>query len=47
MVSINESVKVDGITLAQLMEVKKFVELVGSTEAAKELLLIVANESNN
>jgi hypothetical protein len=47
MVAINGSIKVDKFTLAELMEVKRFVDLVGSIEAAREVLLTLANESNN
>jgi len=44
MVAINGSVKVDQFTLAELLEVKKFVDLVGSIEAAREVLLALDDE---
>jgi hypothetical protein len=47
MVAINGSIKVDQFTLAELMEVKRFVDFVGSIEEAREVLLALANESNN
>jgi hypothetical protein len=47
MVAINGSIKVDQFTLAELMEVKRFVDLVGSIEQAWEVLLTLANESKN
>jgi hypothetical protein len=44
MVAINGSIKVDEFTLAELLAVKRFVDLVGSIEKARELLLAIAKQ---